>query len=405
VALSGAACGGSAAPVESKGGAKDATGSAAGAREVRTATSVEDQLVRRIGVTGTLAAEEQVTLSLKVTGRLDSLLVDLGSRVKRGQVVARLLPNDFELRVNQASASLQQARARLGLPLDGEDEVVDPARTAVVRQAAAVLEEARLTRERSETFFKRGIGSRADLDGAIAALEVAEGRYQDALEEVRNRQAVLEQRRSELELAQQALDDSSLTAPFDGVVREKLANVGQYLAAGSPVATIVKMHPLRLQLALPERESALIRAGLEVQINVEGDPKTYSGRIARISPAIDEASRTLMVEAEVPNTHGELRPGSYANASVITASRDKAVLVPTSAIVTFAGVNKVLTVEQGRAVEKPVQTGRREGDRIEILEGLPAGVPVILEPGNLVQGDAVRVAGGDPAPQAAASGR
>jgi RND family efflux transporter MFP subunit len=393
-----AGCGGAAAPVESKGTAK---GSEAGAREVRVASSVEDQLVRRIGVTGTLAAEEQVTLSLKVTGRLDSLLVDLGSQVRRGQVVARLLPNDFELRVNQATAALQQARARLGLPIDGEGEVIDPARTAVVRQAAAVLEEARLTRERSETFFKRGIGSKADLDGAIAALEVAEGRYQDALEEVRNRQAVLEQRRSELELAQQALDDSSLTAPFDGMVRERHATVGQYMAAGSPVVTIVRMHPLRLRLAMPEREAPLIRPGLEVQVSVEGDPKTYSGRIARISPAIDEASRTLMIEAEVPNSHGELRPGSYANASVVTASRDKAILVPTGAIVTFAGVNKVLVVEQGRAVERPVQTGRREGDRIEILEGLEAGVPVILDPGNLVQGDPVRVAGGEPVPEAA----
>jgi RND family efflux transporter MFP subunit len=308
------------------------------------------------------------------------------------------MPNDFELRVSQAAAALQQARARLGLPLDGEDGTVDPARTAVVRQAAAVREEARLTRDRAETFFKRGIESRANLDAALAALEVAEGRYQDALEEVRNRQAVLEQRRSELELAQQALDDSSLTAPFDGMVRERQATVGQYLAAGSPVVTIVRMHPLRLRLALPEREATLIRTGLEVEVTVEGDPKTYTGRVARVSPAIDESSRTLMIEAEVPNPTGELRPGSYANANVITASRDKAVLIPTAAIVTFAGVNKVLVVEQGRAVEKPVQTGRREGDRIEILEGLEAGVPVILEPGNLVQGDRVRVAGGTTKP-------
>jgi multidrug efflux pump subunit AcrA (membrane-fusion protein) len=114
-----------------------------------------------------------------------------------------------------------------------------------------------------------------------------------------------------------------------------------------------------------------------------------------------------MIEAEVPNPNGELRPGSYANASVITASRDKAVLIPTAALVTFAGVNKVLVVEQGRAVEKPVEVGRREGERVEILDGLEAGVDVIIEPGNLVQGDAVRVAGGsagvgdgNPAPSA-----
>ena len=124
-------------------------------------------------------------------------------------------------------------------------------------------------------------------------------------------------------------------------------------------------------------------------MTVENNPKTYTGRIVRISPAIDETSRTLMIEAEVPNPRAELRPGSYANANVITASRDKAVLIPTAALVTFAGVNKVLVVEQGRAVEKPVEIGRREGDRVEVLEGLAAGAAVIVDPGNLVQGDPV----------------
>ena len=101
VALTG--CGGSAAPAASGKSAKD--GKADAGREVKTVTAVEDQLVRRVGVTGTLAAEEQVTLSLKVTGRLDSLLVDLGSPVHPGQVVARLTPNDFVTRVSQASAA------------------------------------------------------------------------------------------------------------------------------------------------------------------------------------------------------------------------------------------------------------------------------------------------------------
>ena len=97
-----AGCGGSAAPAASGKNSKD--GKAEAGREVKTVTAVEDQLVRRVGVTGTLAAEEQVTLSLKVTGRLDSLLVDLGSPVRQGQVVARLLPNDFVSRVSQATA-------------------------------------------------------------------------------------------------------------------------------------------------------------------------------------------------------------------------------------------------------------------------------------------------------------
>ncbi len=117
-----------------------------------------------------------------------------------------------------------------------------------MREARAVLDEAKLTNDRAQTFVKEGIGTKADQDRAYAALKVAESRYQDALEEVSNRQALLLQRRSELELAEQAVRDSNLTAPLDGMVRERHATVGQYLAAGTPVVTVVRMHPLRLRL-------------------------------------------------------------------------------------------------------------------------------------------------------------
>ena len=105
-------------------------------------------------------------------------------------------------------------RARLGLPAGGGDDVVTVENTAVVRQAKAVLDQAKLTRDRAETFVKDGIGSQASLDEATAGWKVAEGRYQDAIEEVRNRQALLTQRRTELELAKQALTDAGLTDAF-----------------------------------------------------------------------------------------------------------------------------------------------------------------------------------------------
>src|SRR5688572_15250480 len=187
-------------------------------RTVSVATAALQPLERTVNVSGTLAAEEQVALSFKVTGRVQELLVDLGSEVRRGQVLARLTPTDFELRVQQAEAALQQARARLGLPTLDDDSRVDPQQTALVRQSRAVRDEARLTRDRVKTFVERGISSRADLDAAEAQLEVADGRFQDALEEIRNREAVLAQRRSELALARQAFEDTSLRAPIDGAV-------------------------------------------------------------------------------------------------------------------------------------------------------------------------------------------
>ena len=402
-----AACGGSASTQGGGRGADARGGRGAGeSREVRVSPAVEDRLVRAITVAGTLAAEEQVTLSLKVTGRLNELFVDLGTPVTKGQVIARLTPTDFSLRVSQADAALQQARVRLGLSPQGDDDKVEIEQTSVVRQARAVMDEARLTKDRNETFVKRGIAARADLDAAEAALKVAEGRYQDSLEEVRNRQAVLEQRRSELELARQALRDTSLTSPLDGIIRERHVTVGQYLAAGSPAVTVVRMNPLRLRVSVPEREAASVRLNQVVHVTAEGNPKIFEARIARISPAIDEATRSLMVEAEVPNPRSELRPGSFANAEIVTAAAEKAILVPDSALVSFAGVDKILVVKDGKVSEKRVTTGRREGGRVEITVGLAAGDPVIVEPGSLVEGDAVRVVGSlagtrDAAPAAA----
>ena len=363
-------------------------------REVEVVPAVQDRLVRAVTVTGTLAAEEQVTLSLKVTGRLQELYVDLGSHVTKGQVLARLVPTDFNLRVSQSEAALRQARARLGLPLDGENDRIELEQTSLVRSAKAMLEEARLNHERQTTFVERGIASKATLDSANAALKVADSRYQDAIEEVLNRQAVLEQRRTELELARQAVRDSQLTSPLDGVVRERHVTVGQYLAVGTPAVTIVRMHPLRLRMSVPEREAQQVRVNQEVQVRVEGDTAVHVGRVARVSPAIEEASRTLMVEAEVPNPKALLRPGSFANAAIVSSNEDPAISVPTSALVTFAGVEKVLTVKDGKVVEKRVTVGRRERDRLEIVSGITAGEQVIAQPGNLVEGTPVRIAGG-----------
>jgi RND family efflux transporter MFP subunit len=379
------ACGGPAQPVA----ARDAT---ADARAVTVAKAVLTPLERTVTVTGTLAAEEQVALAFKVTGRVEELHVDLGSPVRKGQVLARLTPTDFELRLQQATAALQQARARLGLTPDGDDTAVDPENTALVRQARAVRDEARLTRDRMATFVERGISSRADLDAAEAALEVAEGRYIDATEEIRNREAVLAQRRSELAIARQALEDTVLRAPIDGAVRERQVTEGEYRAAGTPVLTIVRTDPLRLRVAVPERASTALRAGQPVRVRVEGDSAVYEGKLVRLGAAIEEDNRTLPVEAQVANRSGALRPGMFAAAEIIVERSEKGVVVPNGAIVTFAGVQKVLVVKDGRAAEQRVRTGRRAGDQVEIVEGLSGGETVIVNPGDIVDGVAVKTA-------------
>jgi RND family efflux transporter MFP subunit len=360
-------------------------------REVQVIPAVETKMPRTVVVTGTLAAEDQITLALKVTGRLAELSVDLGSRVRRNQVIGKLDPTDFKLRLEQAQAALQQARVRLGLTADGASDQVEAEKTSIVRQARAVLDEARLTRERFVQLFDKELIAKAQLDTAVANEQVAEGRYQDALEEVRNRQAILVQRRTELELARQALTDTELRSPADGMIRERRASVGEFLAAGAPIATLVRIHPLRLQLAIPERAATDVRAGQEVRVSVDGDSGVHTGRVVRLSPAIQEQNRTLTVEAEVPNPTGVLRPGAFARAEIVIAADQPAVFVPASSIVVFAGIEKVLMVRGGKAEERRIVTGRREKDRVEVVEGLKAGEAVVAEPGNLTGGQAVTV--------------
>ena len=382
-----AGCGG-AAPAAT-GAAGDGTSGEPTA--VRVQPARETTLVRTVTVTGTLAAEDQVAMGFKVAGRIEGIAVDLGSRVGPGQTIARLAPVDFELRVQQAEAALQQARARLGLEPAGTTDRVDPERTAVVRQARAVLDEAKLSHSRVKTFVERGIASRAELDSAEAALQVADGRYEDALEEVRNRQALLTQRKTELDLARQELVDTVLIAPFAGIIRERSVSPGQYVHAGAPVATLVRMHPLRLQADVPEREASSVKVGQTVRVRVEGDAVAYDGRVVRVSPAIDEQSRSLRIEAQVGNEAATIRPGSFATADILVAAATPAIVVPATAIVSFAGVEKVLTVADAKVVERRVELGRRQAESVEILKGLTAGDRVIVEPGNLVGGEAVRV--------------
>ena len=349
-----------------------------------------EPLERSVTVSGTLAAEEQVTLSFKVTGRVEDLRVDLGSTVRKGDVIARLTPTDFDLRLRQSEAALQQARARLGLDPTGESDIVDADQTALVRQARAALTEARRQRERIATFVQRGISAKADLEAADSALEIAEGKNQDAIEEVRNRQAVLSQRQSELALARQQLDDTTLRSPIDGVIRERLVFAGEYRAAGTPIATVVKQHPLRLQLSVPERSSTTVRVGQRVVVTVEGDSTTHEGRVSRVSPSILEGTRTLPIEAEVPNADGRLRPGTFARADIVTAEAP-ALVVPQSALVMFAGIEKVLVVKDGKVKETRVRTGLRVGDRVEIVEGVAAGDMIVIAPGGLADGSAVTI--------------
>lgn len=375
-------------------GAGAHSGEAKAPREVRLAKVTQATFEKAIEIAGTLAADEHVTLATKVAGRLANIDVDLASPVKQGQRIAQLETTDYELGVQQARASLWQARAQLGLPATGGGRVrVDE--TAVVRQALATLEEARANGARLEKLAGEGLSPQSDLDAARAALVRAEASLESAREEVRLRQAQLRQRESELEIAQQRLADTTIRSPLDGFVQARRASRGEYLAPGAPVAEVVRVDPLRLRIAIPEREAVDLRAGQPVRVRMTGragpaDTLEHTGVVARLAPSLDAQSRSLLIEADIRNEEGALRPGNFVQARIVTGERE-VLAVPRSAIVTFAGLQKVILVESGKAVERPVTTGDTRGDEIEVVSGLRAGEAVVDEPGTLQQGQPVHV--------------
>jgi hypothetical protein len=178
-------------------------------------------LERVVIATGSIAAHEQATLSVKVPGRIQSMAVDLGSAVRQGDLIAQLEQIDYELRQKQAAAALAQARARVGLPLEGTDENVDVEQTSSAKQAKAVLDEATKNRERVLNLSQEGISSKSEVDTVEAAYRVALNRYETAREEARTLLAVMAQRRIEYEIAVQALRDTTITAPFDGSIQNR----------------------------------------------------------------------------------------------------------------------------------------------------------------------------------------
>lgn len=357
---------------------------------VQTSPVTQRPLERFITVSGSLFAQEQTPISARVAGRVHRLPADLGSHVRTGDLLAEIEPRDYELRVQQSRALLGQARARLGLPLEGDEEQVDLAGTSLVKEAQAIFEQARGDRERLMELSRQGIASTSELEASNASFTVAQSRLTDALEEARTRAAVLQQRRAEYELARKQLADTRVTAPFAGIVSERRASLGQHLEVGASLFTLVQPDPLRLRVEVPERDAPRVAAGQAVRLRLTGDTNVYAGTVRRLSPSLLEASRMLVVEADVP-AGGALRPGAFARAQIVVESGQLALTVPSDALVTFAGVEKVFLADEGKAVERRVTTGDRGVGWVEVIAGLKAGDRVIRTPVGLVNGRAVQV--------------
>ena len=187
--------------------------------------------------------------------------------------------------------------------------------------------------------------------------------------------------------------DTVVRAPFSGVVAERLVSVGDYVARGTRVATVVRVDPLRVELTLPETYLAQVRVGQEVRLAVDAYPgESFAAAVRFISPSLRTEQRALTIEAVAPNRDGRLKPGLFATARLKTPTPAPALLVPAASVETVAGTSRVYVVKDGAADERIVTLGDRVGDRVELTSGAAAGELVVTDPrGRLTDGRLVTV--------------
>jgi RND family efflux transporter MFP subunit len=359
--------------------AKDGAGVASNAQpaaaptpiDVTTAPAVTRNLQRDVEVVGSFAADEEVVVSAQAAGELSQINVDFGGYVSQGQILATIDQRDAKLKVEQAEATLKQTLARLGMK-DGEK--FDPNQNADVRVAKSQLDWAKLELDRSVKLIEKGDIPRSSYDEKMTNHNLAQARYQAALDSVSQQLAAVEQQKASLALSKKALTDTVVRSPISGAVKEKHVSRGAYLTVNGKIVTLVKINPLRLRADIPESSAAAVRTGQTINVTVDAFPgRRFTGRVVRIGPSLDEKTRALTVEAEVANSGNLLRPGMFAKSRLITSANAPAVMVPQRAVASAAGLSKVFVIENGKAVERIVKTGAIDGDLIEITEGVKDG--------------------------------
>jgi RND family efflux transporter MFP subunit len=354
--------------------------------------AVRQESVRRsIEVVGTLAAEDQVTVSAQADGAVVRILVDLGDRIRAGQVLVELDREKLEYNLDQQKAALARALASYGAAAPDQRPSIE--RTPDVQRAEAELGQAKQAYDRAEELQKRQLVPRQTLDDAEATLRAKRAAYESARQNARNLGADIDASAAMLKLAERQLRDTSIRAPFDGYVQKRLVSLGEYVRSETPIMSIVRIDPLKVTAEIPERMAPWIEVGQPVQVQVDAYPgKTFSGKVSRISPAVNTQTRAFPFEALVPNDGGQLKPGTFARVRLETALVERVVTLPYSAMQYRYGVNRAFVVRDNRLTVRELKIGDRIGDRIEILGGVDPGDLIALsDVDNLADGMAVAI--------------
>ena len=372
--------------------------------EVSTAAAIRRDLPEFFEATGSLAGDQQTDVAPQTAGKVVEVGVDIGSAVRRGQMLVKLDDSELKLKVNQAQAQVEQAKAavkqaeeKIGLR---PGQSFEPSRVAEVAAAKVALDLADKNLKRAEKLIESGDVSSSFYDQQRAQRDQLKEQYDSAVAQARQNYAAVEVARTnvanadaQLALARKNLSYAVIPAPIDGFVSERTADLGEYVSPTQKVATIVRTNPLRVRIDIPEQAIPQVRIGQSVSATTSAWPdKSFSGHIARIAPSVTANSRTLTVEAEIDNSSGALKPGQFATVRILQPKPVPAVLVPARAVITDAGVSRVFVIKDGHAEQRLVQLGITEGDLIQLKSGVSADEKVATS--NLEQlADGVPVRG------------
>ncbi len=378
--------------------------------EVKTTAAIVQNMPTYFEATGSLASDAQTDVAPAVGGKITEVNFDIGSYVNKGDVLVRLDSRDAQNRlesaqaqvaqqkqlvvqaqaqVEQAIANLRQTQARLNVK-DGETfniETFSQVRSINAQLELAEKELARATRllesgDVSRSIYDQRKSQRDALLGqlaearsnaavAVKAIDTARAQVDTARTAVGNANAAVNTAQTQVDAARKSVGDANIYAPISGYVAERIADLGEFAATNTKVATIVRTSVLRLRIDIPEQAIGQIKNGQGVSLQTTAYPdKNFAGTIVRIAPNLNATSRTLTVEAEVENSSGLLKPGQFATVRIAQSEAKPTIMIPATAVKTEGGNNSVFIVKDGRAEQRTVTLGVLENDKIEVKQGV-----------------------------------
>jgi HlyD family secretion protein len=337
---------------------------------VELAAARKATMNQEVRVVGNLIGEATVAVAPRTAGRVQDVFVRLGDRVTRGQRVAKI--EDFEIveQVKQAEAAQEVA-------------------AATIRQREADLQLALTNVERSRNLFQRQLLPKQTLDDN-------EARYQAAVAQIDLAKAQSTQSRARLDELRINLANTVIVSPVNGFVAKRSVDPGAFVSQNVPVVDVVDISSVRLVVNVVERDLKELRAGAQAKVEVDAFPgEMFQGRIARVAPVLDPATRTAPIEIEIPNSDFRLKPGMYARVGITTATKKETLVVPVDAIADLGGRRGVFQHLNGVAIFRSVEVGTEGEELIEVVGGLSEGDQVITTGARALRdGDRVQLSGG-----------